>query len=87
MAPLLDHTERGSGYGGLGSKLGRLQKVIHLGRDFELLRDNNGVAGKQRQLFKVAVTVAGLAADDGSVGVDHKDALCICLPGGAAGII
>jgi hypothetical protein len=33
------------------------------------------------------MAVAGLAADDGSVGVDHKDALLIRLPGSAPSII
>ena len=84
-----NYAERGSSQSRLRHELGCLQKIIHPGRDFELLRNNNGVSGQQYQLVKapVGVNVARLAADDGSVGVDHKDALFIRLPGGAASII
>ena len=54
---LLNHAKRGSGQRSLRHELGCLQKVIHLGRDFELLRDNDGVSGQQLQLLKASVAV------------------------------
>lgn len=69
--------------------MGDLEKIVHLGRDPELLRNNNSIAEEHSFSCKIVVKVlvGRSATDHRSVGTDHKDALWICFPSGAASVV
>lgn len=80
----------GPRHGRLRKRLNQVWKLLHeVIRRLQFGGDDDRVPGQKDRAFKVGMPelAVALPADDGSVRPDQKDAPCVGLPGGAAGIV